>query len=143
MTEEFRRNPQNFLDPVGLRVTPPEILSGRDTMTVETINFDAELIDLMYTLDGKPMPPVVYWKLDAGHRARVFVDSSTPKGLYHFVAVRNSGYPDDSRWYPIDVRVMRTAFLLLMIAGIMLFALRKIIVHGEFSPVSGEPPVIS
>ena len=39
--------------------------------------------------------------------------------------------------------MMRTAFLLLMIAGIMLFALRKIIVHGEFSPVSGEPPVIS
>ncbi len=106
MTEEFRRNPQHFLNPVGLRVIPLEILSGRDTMTIETINFDAELIDLMYTLDGKPMPPVVYWKLGSGHRARVLVDSSTPKGLYHFIAMRNSDYPDDSRWYPIDVRVM-------------------------------------
>ncbi|NWG14863.1 MAG: glycosyltransferase family 39 protein [Acidobacteria bacterium] len=106
MTEEFRRNPQNFLNPVGLRVTPAEIQSGMDTMTVEAVNFDAGFIDLMYTLDGKPMPPVTYWKLDPDHRARVFVDGSTPKGLYHFVALRDSDYPDDSRWYPIDVRVV-------------------------------------
>ncbi len=106
VTEEFRRNPQNFLNPVGLRVTPPEIVSGRDTMTVETVNFDADFIDLMYTLDGKPMPPVAYWKLGSRHRTQVFVDSSTPKGLYHFLAIRDSNFQDDSRWYPIDVRVM-------------------------------------
>lgn len=106
VSEEFRRNPQNFLNPVGLRVTPSEILSGRDTMTIETVNFDADFIDLLYTLDGKSMPPVTYWKLGSGHRVRVFVDISTPKGLYHFVALRDSNFQDDSRWYPIDVRVM-------------------------------------
>jgi hypothetical protein len=60
----------------------------------------------MYTLNGKIMPPVTYWKLDPDHRARVFVDSSTPRGLYHFLAVRDSEFQDDTRWYPIDVQAV-------------------------------------
>jgi hypothetical protein len=51
------------------------------------------------------MPPVTYWQVDGG-RASVFVDHSTPRGLYHFTAMRDSRFPDPDRWYPIDIRVM-------------------------------------
>jgi hypothetical protein len=63
------------------------------------------MVDLLCTLNGKPVPPVTYWQLDGG-RASVFVDHATPRGLYHFTAMRDSRFPDPDRWIPIDIRVM-------------------------------------
>lgn len=125
LTSEFRRKPLDFLSAaslqriveeaarvppqvpsaVRLRVTPAEVRRGKDTMSIEIADLDAGEIDLMYTLDGKPMAPVVKWRLDPDRRASVFVSSSTLLGVYHFVAVRDSADPDPARWYPVDVFV--------------------------------------
>ena len=59
----------------------------------------------MYTLDGRKMPPVMNWQLDSDHEASLFVDRSTPPGVYHFLAVRNSAEPDPGLWCPVDVSV--------------------------------------
>jgi hypothetical protein len=125
VTREFRRQPLDFLSPVslakiaerispgplqaggqaGLLVSPTEIHRGRDRMTLKVANLDAARIDLMYTLDGRKMPPVMNWQLDSDHEASLFVDRSTPPGVYHFLAVRNSADPDPGLWCPVDVSV--------------------------------------
>jgi hypothetical protein len=125
VTREFRRQPLDFLSPaslakiadrispgplqaggqVRLLVSPAEIHRGRDRMSLKVVNLDAARIDLMYTLDGRKMPPVMNWWLDSDHEASVFVDRSTPPGVYHFLAVRDSAHPDPGLWCPVEVSV--------------------------------------
>jgi hypothetical protein len=125
LTRNFRRNPMDFLSPYSLqriaeeaarqprevapadrlRVSPAEVRRGKDTMIIEAVDLDADGIDLMYTLDGKPMAPVTNWRLNSDKKARVFVSNSTRPGVYHFVAVRDSADPDTAPWYPVDVYV--------------------------------------
>jgi len=124
LTGEFRRRSLEFLSPAyleriveeevrrqqippasRLRVSPAEIRRGVDTIILEVADLDAEAIDLMYTLDGRPRAPVINWRLDPDRKARVFVSSSTVPGVYHFVAVRDSTDPDPARWYPVDLDV--------------------------------------
>ncbi len=125
LTREFRRKPLDFLSPVSLqqiaeetvrepqrisaaarlRVNSAEMRRGRDTMILEVTGLDADEIDLVYTLNGKPMPPVINWRLDPDRKARVFVSTSTLPGIYRFVGVRDSTDPDPNRWYPADICV--------------------------------------
>jgi hypothetical protein len=125
LTREFRRKPLDFLSPISLqqiveeivrrlqqtsagsrlRVNQAEFQRDKDTMILQVADLDADEIDLKYTLDGKPMAPVMNWRLDSDRRARVFVSNSTSPGVYHFLAVRDSADPDPTRWYPADLRV--------------------------------------
>jgi len=112
-TETFRSDPERFLPPkpvsfqtipgVALDVGPAEIVRGRDTLSLRLVNLDARAVDVLYALDGQLMPPVLQWRLDAGHSASVFADMSTPAGAYDFRAVRPSG---SSRWIRIDARIV-------------------------------------
>jgi hypothetical protein len=118
-TDEFRRDPEPFLagqlEPLVLQalgsmvrveVSSGEIQAGKDYLTLRVVNFDIPAIDILYTLDGRPMPPLIGWPLDENGRATVFVDKSTPKGVYHYKAIRDSRASNPERWIPVDVQVI-------------------------------------
>jgi hypothetical protein len=118
-TDEFRRDPEPFLagqfEPLVLQalesmvrveVSSGEIQAGKDYLTLRVINFDSPAIDIQYTLDGRTMPPLIGWQLDENRRATVFVDESTPRGVYRYKAIRDAGTSDPERWIPVDVQVI-------------------------------------
>src|SRR5262245_9176910 len=91
-TEQFRRDPEPFLagqfenlvlqshlyrdgSRIRLEVSAPEVRAGKDYLTLRVINFDIPAVDILYSLDGRPMPPVIGWPLDENGRATVFVDT--------------------------------------------------------------------
>ncbi len=115
-TEAFRINPAQFLTKqqvrhleipgVRLEISPGVVYCGKDTLTLRLRNLDAPAIDLLYSIDGKMMPPLHHWLLNREHLATVFVDATTPKGHYHFQAVRDSRQSSDSQWIKVDVSVL-------------------------------------
>jgi hypothetical protein len=106
MTEEFRKNPEYFLVPVGLEISPKEVRRGRDQLWLRALNFDVPAIDLRYSLDAKPMPDILNWRLDNHSSVGLLVDKSTKVGLYHFLAIRDSRNTSERAWFPIDIRVV-------------------------------------
>jgi Dolichyl-phosphate-mannose-protein mannosyltransferase len=122
-TEQFRRDPEPFLagefeslvvqshlyndgSRIRLEVSAPAVRAGKDYLTIRVVNFDILAVDILYSLDGRPMPPLIGWQLDGSRSATVFVDKSTPKGIYHYKALRDSGGSDPERWIPVDVQVI-------------------------------------
>ncbi len=95
----------NIRHDVTLEVTPKAAYAGKDTLLFKVVNLDARAIDLLYTVDGREMPPVRNWVLDSLHTARVFVGPSTPKGLYHIVGIRDSDSLGKEEWEQVDVSV--------------------------------------
>jgi hypothetical protein len=73
---------------------------------LRVVNYDIPAVDILYTLDGRPMPPLIGWALDENGSATVFVDKSTPRGVYHYKAIRDSRASDPERWIPVDVQVI-------------------------------------
>jgi hypothetical protein len=49
---------------------------------------------------------LIGWALDENHCATVCVDKSTPRGVYHYKAIRDSGASDPDRWIPVDVQII-------------------------------------
>ena len=88
---------------VTVTVSPEVVHRGKDVLTLRFANLIPRDIDLLYSLDGQLMPPVIHWMLGAQHTARVFADTSTPEGIYEFKAVRSSG--EDARWIKIDAHL--------------------------------------
>ena len=114
-TDQFRRDPEPFLarqfeSLVGsnarLEVSSGEIQAGKDYLMLRVVNYDIPAVDILYTLDGRPMPPLIGWALDENGSAAVFVDKSTPRGVYHYKAIRDSRASDPERWIPVDVQVI-------------------------------------
>jgi len=110
-TELFRTDP-GLLFPVyrdrpeiKLEVLPAEVYAGEGSLKLELINLDVPAIDVMYTIDGRSMPPVINWRLDETHRAILFLDKSTPKGLYHLIGIRDSRQGGQNVWIRTDVKV--------------------------------------
>jgi hypothetical protein len=68
-------------------------------------NLNARAIDVLYTLDGRLMPAQLSWKLGPDRSSAVFIDSSTPKGWYHYRAIRDSDSGNDA-WIVVDLRVL-------------------------------------
>jgi hypothetical protein len=97
---EFRK-----LSQARLRVTPREVAAGRGALQYSVVGMQATEIDVIYTLNREPMPPIRHWRLDGRQSTQVFVDSTTRKGLYHIIGIRRSGSPDPNRWIEVDVRV--------------------------------------
>ena len=94
-----------FIESAGVRleITPEEAVAGKDTVEYRFFGLKARVVDLLFTVDGKPMPPVRNWYLSAEHVERVFVDSATRKGLYRIIGVRDSHSPDRNTWIRLDV----------------------------------------
>lgn len=91
---------------VRLEVKPLEVIAGQTVMTIRTVNFDVPAIDVNYSIDGKVMPLLRGWRLDKRHTSSVFVSSQTPKGRYHFMAVRDSRERSSTKWIRVDVEVV-------------------------------------
>jgi len=91
---------------VRLEVKPLEVIAGQTVMTIRTVNFDVPAIDVNYSIDGKVMPLLRGWRLDKRHTSSVFVSSQTPKGRYHFIAVRDSRERSSTKWMRVDVEVV-------------------------------------
>ena len=114
-TEAFRNSPDRFsvseparfLEVPGVRIeaSPEVVRSGEDTLTVRVVNFDVPAIDVLYSLDGQLMPPLIHWLLNAERLATVFVDAATPKGHYQFKAIRDSRNPGDDQWIKVNAAV--------------------------------------
>lgn len=100
------QEPVRYLEVPGVKVeVKPEVVHrGKDTLTLRFSNLDARAVDLLYSIDGQLMPPVLRWALDAEHAANVFADMTTPEGEYQFKAVRPSG-SESARWIRIDAHV--------------------------------------
>ena len=107
---ESREPPESSTTPrfvqsagVRLEITPVEAVAGEDTVEYRFFGLKARVVDLLFTVDGKPMPPVRNWYLSAEHVERVFVDSATRKGVYHIIGVRDSHSTDWNTWIRLDV----------------------------------------
>ncbi len=113
-TSEFRQNPRAFYsfspaimrkDPrVRIDVNSSELVAGRDTFAFRVFNLNAQAIDLLYELNGQLQPPSVNWKLN-GDGASVPLGISTPRGVYHWIGIRDSSSTSWNEWISIDVRV--------------------------------------
>jgi hypothetical protein len=113
-TAAFRKDPVQllpqervrFLELPGVAVSasPEVVYRGKDVLTLRFENLDARDIDLLYSIDGQLMPPVLHWMLDPQHTARVFADMTTPEGEYELKAVRPSG-SGSARWIRIDAHL--------------------------------------
>ena len=94
----FVKQPQ-----VGLEVIPSEIQAGRDTVQYHVIGLKAEAVDILYSIDGKQMPPIRKWALPAQNIIRIFANGGTRRGLYHFIGIRDSAAADPNQWIELDV----------------------------------------
>ena len=111
VTAEFRQDPKPFLvprppSPMELEVNSRELTRGKDSLTLKVYYFDGPAIDVLYMIDGKPMPPIIGWALSEDRTATVAVSETTPKGLYHFKAIRDSRDPNPMAWVPVHVQVV-------------------------------------
>jgi hypothetical protein len=88
---------------VQIEVSPPVAIAGKDTMLFHIVGLEASAIDMLYTIDGVQMPPLRHWPLDASQNSRIPVDSSTKKGVYHIIGIRDSSAPGLDRWIKVDV----------------------------------------
>ncbi len=98
--------PVAFLDVPGVRLEagPPVVRRGKDTLALRLLNLDTRAVDLLYSIDGQLMPPILGWALDARHTAETLVGVTTEPGEYRLLALRPSDSPG-SGWIKIDARV--------------------------------------
>jgi hypothetical protein len=85
-----------------LNSTASTVIAGRDTIVFHVTGFPGGAIDVMGTLNGRPIPPQRHWTLNSSQEIRMKVGESTLKGLYHFIGIRNSYDPDPNQWIKID-----------------------------------------
>jgi len=114
-TAAFRESPERVVQEqparfaevpgVDLEVTPAVVSRGRDTFELRLTGLEAEAIDLVYSINGEVMPPVLDWRLDHRNEARVFADWTTPVGEYRFRAVRPSRRKDGI-WIRVEARTV-------------------------------------
>jgi hypothetical protein len=90
---------------IAIEIAPREILAGEDTLALRVFGLDVPAIDVLYSLAGKRMPPIHGWRLDANRSATLFVDPSTAKGIYRYLAIRDARDHSAESWIPVDVQV--------------------------------------
>jgi len=93
------------LETVRLEIIPAEAVAGRDTLEYRVTGMNARAIDVLYTLDGNPMPPVRNWALDSRQTVSIHLGPESRKGLYHIIGIRNSDAPDRNLWIRVDALV--------------------------------------
>jgi hypothetical protein len=91
---------------VRMEVGSREVLAGQGHFEFKVVNLDVPAIDILYSVDGRPMPPIYRWRLDENRSARVFVDKFTPKGIYSFKAIRDSRDVRPRSWIRVDVELV-------------------------------------
>jgi hypothetical protein len=87
-----------------LQVSPASPLIN-DMIQFRLIGLNFKSIDVLYTINGERQPPAKNWNLDRRHSVRFPVTAVTPKGLYHFIGIRDSRARDSNRWIKVDTLV--------------------------------------
>ena len=90
---------------VRLESESPELIAGKSVLKLRLRSLRAEAIDVQYTVDGRRMPVIYGWRLDADGTTTVPVDDSTKKGSYHFLAIRDAADPSPTAWIRVDTSV--------------------------------------
>jgi hypothetical protein len=119
-TGTFRKDPEAFLllrpadfletlyregyeqSPVRLSSSADSVVAGRDTLELQLTNLEAPAVDVLYTLDDRLMPAVVRWAFAPDGVLRVAVGLDTPRGRYHYRAVRDSRAAGLEGWIPVN-----------------------------------------
>jgi hypothetical protein len=91
-------------DTVRLTVEPAEAVAG-NTLTYTVFGLQASAVDVMYSVNGKAMPPIRRWQLGKGRQVSISISPATTKGDYHILAIRDSYDPRANTWYRVDVHV--------------------------------------
>ncbi len=91
---------------VRLELSPAQATAGKSYLTLRVLNFDVPSIDVLYSINGKTMPPIHGWQLDENHTATVFVGLDTPRGLYRYEAIRDSRAVVPMDWIRVDAKVL-------------------------------------
>lgn len=94
---EFRELPGARIE-----VTPAEVIAGKEALRYQVIGMRVRSLDLLYAIDGEPMPPVRGLPLDADQSTRIFVGGMTRKGLYQIIGIRASESSDPNTWVRVD-----------------------------------------
>jgi hypothetical protein len=100
--------PREFIKRPDVRIeaTAAEIRAGKDSLALQTVNLNARAIDILYTLNGQDMPPVVEWQLNGNHTEPMLVGGTTPKGKYHIYAIRDSYNENQDQWIAVDLNIL-------------------------------------
>ena len=90
---------------VQLHASLAEVRPGYDSIEYQVTGMKALAVDMLYTIDGRLMPPVTNWHLDFQQRARVFVGADSQKGLYHIIGIRETNPVNPNKWIEANVTV--------------------------------------
>jgi hypothetical protein len=85
--------------------SPSTLKAGKDTVVFHVMGLPAKAIDVLCTLDGRPLPPQRNWMLNASQEFSMAVGPSTQKGVYRFIGIRDSAASDPNRWLKIDASI--------------------------------------
>jgi hypothetical protein len=91
---------------VHIRANAANIRAGKDYLSLQTGNLEARAIDILYTLNGRDMPPSLKWKLKGNSTIPLFVGATTPKGIYHLYAIRDSDNVNLNQWISVDLDIV-------------------------------------
>ena len=96
----FKEAPQ-----VRLEVSPAEVIAGKDELSLRVRGLDVSRIDMLYEVDGRRQPPLYDWQLDEHQSTRVAVDAGARRGLYRYLAIRDSSDHSPTSWIRINTLV--------------------------------------
>jgi hypothetical protein len=105
VTAAMHKDVGPFLDPPVLEVTPSEVRRGQGSLRLQLRGLRVPAMDVLYHLDGKPMPMVRWWPVEHDGSVKTPVDESTRPGLYDFRAIRDARDTDPTAWYPVNIQV--------------------------------------
>ncbi len=87
---------------VRLEVEPPEIIAGEGYLTLRVRGLKVGMIDVLYELDGQRQPVLYGWPLDEHQTSIVPVAAGTPRGVYRYVAIRDSRARSATAWIQVS-----------------------------------------
>jgi hypothetical protein len=84
----------------------PKVAVDRDTVRLRVFGLQWKAMDVLFTINGERQPPQRKWYLDKDGLVGLPINAGIPRGLYHFIGIRNFAAPDTDRWLKVDARVL-------------------------------------
>jgi len=94
-----------ILTDVRLQVSP-KIAGENDMVKLHVPGLNFKVFDLLCTINGDQKPPQRRFYLDKRQFVGFPINSATPKGLHHFIGIRNSAALDSDPWIKVDARLL-------------------------------------
>jgi hypothetical protein len=96
-----------ILSDVQLEISP-KVAGENDIVQLHVLGgkLNLKALDLLYTINGDQKPPQRRFFLDERQFVSFPIIAATPKGLYHFIGIRNSAALDSDPWIKVDARLL-------------------------------------